>query len=90
MRQLERVTDEQWALIEPHLPKHKPGKKGGRPRAPDRACFEGILWILRTGARWRDLPDEYPSPSDLLASAVRVGETGCLAGDVAGFPFRTR
>ena len=63
MRLLERVTDEQWALIEPHLPKHKPSKKGGRPRAPDRACFEGILWILRTGARWRDLPAEYPSPA---------------------------
>ena len=63
MPQLERVTDEQWALIEPHLPKHKPSGKGGRPRAPDRECFEGILWVLRTGARWKDLPDAYPSPA---------------------------
>ena len=29
----------------------------------DRGCFEGILWILRTGARWKDLPKAYPSPT---------------------------
>jgi len=63
MRHLERLTDEQWALIEPHLPKERPKPKGGRPAADDRSCFEGILWILRTGARWKDLPDEYPSPA---------------------------
>ena len=33
------------------------------PPAPNRACFEGILWILQTGAAWRFLPDEFPSPS---------------------------
>jgi transposase len=60
---MERLTDEQWAKIEPHLPKWKPGKRGGRPPAHNRECFEGILWILRTGARWKDLPKEYPSPS---------------------------
>jgi len=60
---MERLTDAQWALIEPHLPKRKPSAKGGRPPAGDRACFEGILWILRTGARWKDLPKEYPSPA---------------------------
>ena len=35
----------------------------GRPWASNRTCFEGILWILQTGAAWRFLPDEYPSPS---------------------------
>ena len=58
------LTDEQWDLIEPLLPKPKPRRdKRGRPPAPNRACFEGILWILQTGAAWRFLPDEYPSPS---------------------------
>ena len=35
----------------------------GRPRKPNRDCFEGILWILQTGAAWRFLPEEFPSPS---------------------------
>jgi transposase len=62
-RGLIRLTDKQWTKIRPHLPKARCGPKGGRPRAPDRATLEGILWVLRTGARWKDLPSEYPSPS---------------------------
>ena len=57
------LTDEQWAKIEPLLPKLKPGSKGGRPWADNRQVLEGILWILRTGAPWKDLPSRYPSPS---------------------------
>lgn len=57
------VTDEQWAKIEPLLPKWKQPKQGGRPWADNRGCFEGILWVLRTGSHWRDLPDRYPSPA---------------------------
>ena len=57
------LSDEQWARIGPLLPVHRPSRKGGRPRVADRACLEGILWVLRTGARWRDLPDRYPSPA---------------------------
>ena len=57
------LTDEQWKKIEPLIPKAGPRPKGGRPRADDRMVFEGILWILKTGARWKDLPDRYPHPS---------------------------
>ena len=58
------LTDEQWELIEPLLPKPRQrGDQRGRPAAPNRACFEGILWILQTGAAWRFLPDEFASPS---------------------------
>jgi len=58
------LADEQWKLIEPLLPKPKQRRdKRGRPPAPNRACFEGILWVLQTGAAWRFLPDEFPSPS---------------------------
>ena len=57
------VTDEQWDKIKRFLPKRKRSAKGGRPPADDRACLEGILWVLRSGARWRDLPERYPSPS---------------------------
>jgi transposase len=55
------LTDEQWARISKHLPKPKAKPKGGRPRAEDRAVMEGILWVLRSGARWRDMPDRYPA-----------------------------
>ncbi len=58
-----KLTNEQWKKIEKFLPKPKPGKKGGRPWADNRKVFEGILWILRTGAPWADLPKRYPSPS---------------------------
>jgi transposase len=57
------LTNEQWELIKPFLPKRKPSPRGGRPPADDRACLEGILWVLRSGARWWDLPERYPSPS---------------------------
>jgi transposase len=57
------VTDEQWERIAPHLPEHPPSPKGGRPRADDRECLEGILWLLRSGARWQDIPVDLPSGS---------------------------
>jgi len=57
------LTDERWHLISDLFPDKSVGVKGGRPPAPSRACVEGILWILRTGARWRDLPKRFPSPT---------------------------
>ena len=57
------LTDEQWQLIADLFPHKKPSRKGGRPGADPRACFEGILWILRTGAPWKDLPSRFPSPT---------------------------
>jgi transposase len=56
------LTDEQWVLIGPFLPKLKRRKDGrGRPWRENRAVLNGILWILRTGAPWADLPGRYPS-----------------------------
>ena len=57
------VTDEMWAKIGPLLPEMTTGSKGGRPWRDNREVMEGILWILRTGAPWADLPEGYPSPS---------------------------
>src|SRR4028119_1986695 len=56
------LTDEQWAVIEPLIPEQERQPTGpGRPWLPAREVMNGILWILRTGARWQDLPDRYPS-----------------------------
>lgn len=51
------LTNEQWARLEPLLPAQKP--KTGRPNADHRRMINGMLWILRTGAPWRDLPEHY-------------------------------
>ena len=54
------LTEKQWEKIKPLLPKLK---SNGRPWKNNRFVLEGILWILRTGARWKDLLEKYPSPS---------------------------
>lgn len=56
------LSDKQWSIIEPLLPRQD-YTKGGRPRADDKRTFEGILWILRTGAQWDELPAKYGDPS---------------------------
>lgn len=56
----EELSDDQWAMIEPLLPGRK---RRGRPRTDDRRTLNGILWVLRSGARWKDLPPKYGSRS---------------------------
>jgi transposase len=58
------MTDEQWAILGPLIPVKLPREDGrGRPRCDNREVLDGILWVLRTGAAWQDLPDRYPSPA---------------------------
>lgn len=54
------LTDEQWALLEPLIPIKQRADGKGRPSTPPRPVLDGIFWILRTGARWQDLPERYP------------------------------
>jgi transposase len=56
------LTNEQWTVLEPligELPKRTDGR--GRPWRSSREVLNGILWILRTGAQWADLPERHPS-----------------------------
>jgi len=52
------VSDELWEIIQPLLPKHRPSKLGGHPRVSDRVALSGILFVLKTGIAWEDLPQE--------------------------------
>jgi transposase len=54
------LTAAQWSLLSPLL-NGDSQKRRGRPAQDIRGTIEGIFWVLRTGARWADLPDRYPS-----------------------------
>ncbi|MHC2066846.1 transposase [Bremerella sp. T1] len=51
-----RLTDDQWELIAGFFP---PPARTGRPRVDRRMVVDGILWVMRTGAPWRDLPEKF-------------------------------
>lgn len=52
------VSDDLWEAIQPLLPPEPQRQHGGSPRIPDRAVLGGIVFILRQGLRWRELPQE--------------------------------
>ena len=56
------LTDEQWKVVETILPEDPVREDGrGRPWSNRRTVLNGVLWILRTGAPWKDLPPRYGS-----------------------------
>jgi putative transposase len=70
------VTDEQWPLIEPHLPAVRPG---GRPRKTDmRDVVDAVFYILRTGCQWRYLPLDFPPRSTVWRYFDRWRSDGTL------------
>lgn len=61
MRGRWELSDAQWKLIEPILRPRQRADGRGRPWQDTRAVLNGILWVLGTGAQWRELPRQYPS-----------------------------
>ena len=63
MRHIARdLSDDQWKVLDPLIPTPKRRNDGrGRPWKSRRSVLNGILWMLRTGAPWADLPEAYPS-----------------------------
>lgn len=60
------LTDEQWDQIKDCFPEReqtRTSEKGGRPWRDPRDVVNGVLWVLRTGAPWADLPRRYPPPA---------------------------
>ena len=67
------LSDAQWAAIEPHLPPKNPL---GRHRADDRQVLNGILYILKTGTLWRELPRRYGDDSTVHRRLKSWAERG--------------
>jgi transposase len=74
------LTNEQWQRIAKFIPKPKaqPGKSGRPPQNP-RDVLNGILWILRTGAQWADLPTRYPPRSTCHRYFQQWNKSGVFA-----------
>jgi transposase len=74
----QHLTDTQWEVIAARLPRRKYRPQGGRRPVSDRKCFEGILWILKTGAPWAALPTRYGSKSAVHRRLCQWAEDGTL------------
>jgi transposase len=72
------ISDKQWQKMAPLFPQHPPSPKGGRPRIDDRECLEGLLWLLHSGGRWRDIPRDLPSGSTCWRRLHEWAEAGVL------------
>ena len=66
------LTDYEWKAIKPFLP----NKTRGVPRMNDRRVLNGIFWVLRSGAPWRDLPETFGRVYGLLQSLRSLGRAG--------------
>ena len=76
-----QLTDEQWQAVEPYIPEEErraPGKRGGRPWVSARQVLDGVLWVLRTGAPWGDLPRRFPPYQTCHRRFQRWVEAGVL------------
>jgi len=76
------LTDHEWTAIRPMLP----NKPRGVPRVNDRRVLNGIFWVLRSGAPWRDLPDDFGPYTTCYNRFVRwrrAGVWGRIMKDLA-------
>src|SRR4051812_5019650 len=71
----DELADHEWAAINPMLP----NKPRGVPRVNDRRVLNGIFWVLRSGAPWRDLPDDFGPYTTCYNRFVRWRRAGVWA-----------
>lgn len=74
IRNRDIITDAMWERLQPFLPAQKPAT--GRPAIDHRLIINGILWIIRTGAPWRDLPERYGNWSTVASRFYRWCTSG--------------
>ena len=70
------ISDQEWSQIE-HLLPEQTGKKG-RPAKNNRAILNGIVWLAKSGAPWRDLPERYGSWKSVYTRFCRWRDSGLL------------
>ena len=73
------LSDEQWAVMEPFMPKNQPGAH----RVDDRRIISGIVHILKSGCRWRDCPAEYGPHTTVYNRFNRWSRRGFWRGMLA-------
>ena len=71
------LTKEQWERVRPLLPPEETGKRG-RPRKYNRMMLNGMLWIARSGAQWRELPEAYGPWQSVYARFAKWRDDGTL------------
>ena len=71
------LTKEQWERIKSLLPPEEMGKRG-RPRKDNPIMLNGMLWIVRSGAQWRELPETYGPWQSIYAQFAKWGDDGTL------------
>ena len=74
-----RVDDDLWGRLAPLLVVDKPRKKPGRSRHDDRPLFNGVIWVLRTGAQWGQVPREFGPKSTVHARFQEWVQAGAFA-----------
>lgn len=72
-----RLSNQQWKLLSPILKLEKKETRG-RPRVNDRRILNGILWVLRTGAPWKDLPTKHPPYQTCHRRFQEWSRSGCF------------
>jgi len=78
------LDDQQWAAIEPFMPRNKPGAR----RKDDRRIISGIFHVLKSGCRWQDCPEEYGPPTTVYnrfwtGMLEALAMAGAATGNVA-------
>ena len=73
------LSDAQWTVIEPFMPRNQPGAR----RVDDRQTISGIVHVIKTGCRWQDCPREYGRPTTVYNRFNRWSRRGFWRGMLA-------
>ena len=75
-RHRDELTDQQWQRVEPFVPGGRKGKRG--PRSDNRRFVNALIWMARSGGRWRDLPERYGGYQTVKRRYYRWIDNGVL------------